>query len=69
MFVAPAQAASTTTINPGITRRANERPPLMPAIIILLAVFVESPTKIGKTASVALIFSDATSEATDIAAE
>jgi hypothetical protein len=41
----------------------------MPAIIILLIVFVESPGKIGKTASVALIFSDATSEATDIAAE
>ncbi len=64
MFSVPAQAASTTMISPGITRRANERPPLMPAIIILLIVFVESPGKIGKTASVALIFSDATSEAT-----
>ena len=65
----PTQAANATTINPGITRRAKERPPLMPARNILLIVFVESPAKIGNTASAALIFPAATSEATEIAAE
>ena len=57
MFSAPAQAASATKINPGITRRAKERPPLKPARNILLIVFVESPARIGKTASAALHFS------------
>ena len=65
----PTQAANATTINPGMTRRAKARPPLMPARNILLIVLVESPARIGKTASVALIFPDATSEATEIAAE
>ena len=37
---APAQAANATTINPGITRRAKERPPLVPARNILLIVLV-----------------------------
>ena len=65
----PTQAANATTINPGMTRRAKARPPLMPARNILLIVLVESPPRIGKTASVALIFPDATSEATEIVAE
>ncbi len=65
----PTQAAKATAINPGITRRAKERPPLMPARNILLIVLVENPARIGKTASAALIFPDATSEATEIAAE
>ena len=69
IFSAPAQAANATTINPGITRRAKERPPPMPARNILLIVLVESPARIGKTASAAFIFPDATSEATEIAAE
>jgi hypothetical protein len=58
-----------TIINPGVTRRAKERPPLVLARIILLTVLVESPTRIGTTASAAFIFSDATSEATEIVAE
>ena len=66
---APAQAANATIISPGITRRANERPPLMPAKTILLIVLVERPAKIGKTASAEFIFSVATSEETEIAAE
>ncbi len=65
----PAQAANATTINPGITRKAKERPPVMPARSSLLIVFVESPAKIGNTASAALIFPVATSEATEIAEE
>jgi hypothetical protein len=69
LYVAPAQAAATTRINPGMTRIANERPPLLPARIILLTVFVESPARTGMIASAASIFSDATSEATEIAAE
>src|SRR5579864_7522655 len=69
MYSAPAQAANATTISPGITRREKERPPLVPAKNILLIVFVENPARIGKTASVALIFPDATSEATEMAAE
>ncbi len=69
MCSAPAQAANATTINPGITRREKERPPLVPAKNILLIVFVENPARIGKTASVALISPDPTSEATEMAAE
>src|SRR5215475_15791539 len=69
MFSAPTQAASATTINPGITRRAKDRPPLIPARIALLIVLVESPARIGAAASAALIFLEATSEATEIAAE
>src|SRR5262245_63013273 len=69
MFSAPAQAASATAINPGITQRAKDRPPLVPARITLLIVLVESPARIGATASAALIFPEATSEATAIAAE
>jgi hypothetical protein len=41
----PPQAANATTINPGITRRAKERPPLIPARNILLIVLVESPAQ------------------------
>ena len=68
-FSAPAQAASATRIKPGITRKANDRPPLHRAKIILLIVLVESPARIGITASAALIFPDATSEAIEMAAE
>ena len=69
MYRAPAHAANATTVNPGITREAKERPPLVLARKILLIVLVESPARIGKIASAALIFPDATSEATEIAAE
>src|SRR5690349_24817081 len=65
---APAQAASATMVNPGITRTENERPPAA-AMIILLIVLVDSPARIGMTASEALIFPDATRDATEIAAE
>src|SRR5665647_1924373 len=52
-----------------MTRTANERPPLVPARTSLLIVLVESPVRIGRTASTALILPDATSEATEMAAE
>src|SRR5450631_3108427 len=68
-YNAPTHAAKATTISPGMTRKANESPPLEAASTILLMVLVESPARIGKTASGGVSFPDATSDATEIAAE
>src|SRR5450756_598360 len=69
LYNAPAHAAKATMINPGMTRRANESPPLEAASTILRIVLVDSAARIGKIASEGLVLPDATSEATEIAAE